>query len=105
MLIVETAVFTRQVVATLSDESYRALQAALAERPDLGARIPGGGGLRKVRWVAPGRGKRGGVRVVYNWAARRGTIVMLFLYPKNVQGDLSVQQLRALRRIIEEEYP
>jgi hypothetical protein len=105
MLIVETAVFTRQVVAALSDDAYRALQIALAERPDWGVRIPGGGGLRKTRWTAPGRGKRGGLRVIYYWAVSVDTIVMLFLYPKNVQGDLSTQQLRALRRIIEEEYP
>lgn len=97
--------FTRQVATALSDDVYHRLQAALAERPDLGVRIPGGGGLRKVRWSAPGRGKRGGVRVIYYWVVDRDLIVMLFLYPKNVQGDLSAQQLRVLRRIIEEEYP
>ena len=105
MVLVETSVFTRQVAAALSDDVYRQLQVALAERPDLGARVPDGGGLRKVRWAAPGRGKRGGVRVIYYWAVKRELIVMLFLYPKNVQGDLSAQQLRVLRRIIEEEYP
>lgn len=105
MVLIETSVFTRQVAATLPDDVYRELQPALAGRPDLGARIPGGGGLRKVRWAPPGRGKRGGVRVIYYWAVDRDTIVMLFLYAKNVQGDLSAHQLRALRRIIEEEYP
>src|SRR5579859_5107202 len=105
MVLVETSVFTRQVTGTLPDDVYRELQSALAERPDLGPRIPGGGGLRKVRWAPPGRGKRGGVRVIYYWAVDWDTIVMLFLYAKNVQGDLSAHQLRALRRIIEEEYP
>jgi mRNA-degrading endonuclease RelE of RelBE toxin-antitoxin system len=105
MVIVETSVFTRQVAAALSDEVYHQLQVALAQRPDVGVRIPGGGGLRKVRWAALGRGKRSGVRVIYYWVVDRDMILMLFLYPKNMQGDLSAQQLRMLRRIIEEEYP
>jgi mRNA-degrading endonuclease RelE of RelBE toxin-antitoxin system len=104
MVLVETRVFTRQVLATLPDVAYRALQAALAERPDAGAVIPGSGGLRKLRWAAPGRGTRGGIRVIYYWMKARDTIVLLFLYPKNVQGDLSAEQVRVLRRIIEEEY-
>jgi mRNA-degrading endonuclease RelE of RelBE toxin-antitoxin system len=105
VLLVETRVFTRQVLAALPDEAYRTLQAALIERPDAGAVIRGSGGLRKLRWAAPGRGSRGGVRVIYYWAKARDTIVLLFLYPKNVQGDLSPEQVRVLRRIIEEEYP
>jgi mRNA-degrading endonuclease RelE of RelBE toxin-antitoxin system len=102
--IVETAIFTRQVVAALPDDMYRGLQAALVERPDLGSVIPGSGGLRKARWTAPGRGKRGGVRIIYYWSVPNDTIVLLFLYPKNAQADLSVRQIRELRTILEEEY-
>jgi mRNA-degrading endonuclease RelE of RelBE toxin-antitoxin system len=105
MLLVETRVFTRQVSATLPDDMYRALQQVLAERPEAGALIRGSGGLRKLRWTMPGRGTRGGVRVIYYWARTQHTIVLLFLYPKNVQGDLSPEQVRVLRRVIEEEYP
>lgn len=63
MVIVETSVFTRQVQTLLTDDEYRRLQAALIERPDMGAIIVGSGGLRKVRWGARGRGKRGGVEL------------------------------------------
>ena len=56
----------------LDDEQYRALQTALYLRPEQGALIPGGGGLRKLRWGAEGRGKRGGVRTIYYWAAEDG---------------------------------
>jgi mRNA-degrading endonuclease RelE of RelBE toxin-antitoxin system len=100
-----TRVFTRQVVALLPDETYRELQIGLVDRPDWGTVIPGSGGLRKLRWGAAGRGKRSGVRVIYYWAVRRDTIVLLFLYPKNAPTDLSSRQLRDLRTIIEEEYP
>ena len=65
MELIETAVFTKQVHATLSDEQYRQLQLYLILRPDAGDLIPASGGLRKVRWQLPGRGKRGGARVIY----------------------------------------
>ncbi len=68
MVIIETRTFTRQVTALLSDDEYRALQTELAGRPDAGAIIQGSGGIRKLRWSVHGRGKRGGVRVIYYWA-------------------------------------
>jgi hypothetical protein len=60
MVIIETPVFTRQVQDLLADDDYRLLQVALINRPDLGAVIRGSGGLRKVRWNLPGKGKRRG---------------------------------------------
>ena len=68
MVIIETAVFTRQVLKLLSDEQYRELQLSMTERPDMGDIIKGSGGLRKVRWMTAGQGKRGGIRVIYCWA-------------------------------------
>jgi hypothetical protein len=67
VVFVETSVFTRAVLETLTDEEYRALQTALIVRPSQGAVKPGTGGLRKMRWGVAGRGKRGGVRAVYYW--------------------------------------
>jgi len=69
MRFVETPVFTRAVTSLLSDEEYRQLQLALLIRPEQGALIRGSGGLQKLRWGAQGRGKRGGVRVIYYWHA------------------------------------
>jgi hypothetical protein len=105
MVIVETSIFTRQVQAFLSDEEYRHLQMTLVLHPDLGAVIPGSGGLRKVRWAVSGRGKRGGVRTIYYWAVLHDKILMLFMYTKNEQDNLTAEQLKVLRRIVEEEYP
>lgn len=103
MLIIETAVFTRRVEKVLDEESYRLLQLELAQRPDLGEVIRGTGGLRKVRWVGKGRGKRGGARIIYYWIAERGTLLMLLIYEKTEQEDLTSEQRRTLRRLVEEE--
>lgn len=105
MVIIETSVFTKQVQALLSDEEYRELQADLVKRPDAGPLIPGSGGLRKVRWAMSGRGKRGGARVIYYWGVGEDRLLMLLIYPKNVQDDLTPIQLRALRQIVEAEFP
>ena len=105
VIIVETSIFTRQVLALLSDEEYRQLQVALLLKPDLGVVIPGGGGLRKMRWALPGRGKRGGARVIYYWAVVQDKILMLMIYAKNEQDDLTLDQIKILRQIITEEYP
>jgi len=104
MVIVETTVFTRRVQSVLSDEQYRVLQNQLVANPQLGKVIPGSGGLRKMRWSVSGKGKRGGLRIIYYWLASRDMILMLFVYPKNVQDDLTPEQLKALKKIIDEEY-
>ena len=103
MRFIETPVFTRDVVALLSDDEYRSLQLALAFRPEAGALIRGSGGLRKIRWAVSGRGKRGGVRVIYYWATAEDQIFMLLIYRKNQQEDLTPQQLKILRKIVREE--
>lgn len=104
MIIVETQIFTRQVLLLLSDEEYRLLQSVLANRPDAGVVIPSSGGLRKMRWGMTGRGKRGGVRVIYYWAVKQERILMLLIYPKNVKDDMTQEQLKILRKIVKEEF-
>ena len=104
MIIVETQIFTKQVLLLLSDEEYRLLQSVLANRPDAGVVIPSSGGLRKMRWGMTGRGKRGGVRVIYYWAVKKERILMLLIYPKNVKDDMTQEQLKILRKIVKEEF-
>jgi mRNA-degrading endonuclease RelE of RelBE toxin-antitoxin system len=105
MVIIETTVFTRQVEKLLSEEEYRQLQAELVSRPDAGVVIPGSGGLRKLRWALGASGKRGGARLIYYWAVAPDQLLMLYIYPKNVQADLTPDQLKTLRQIVEAEYP
>lgn len=104
MRFIESPVFTASLRRHLDDEQYRALQVALTLRPDQGSLIPGGGGLRKLRWGAQGRGKRGGVRTIYYWAVGEKLCYMAYMYAKNEQGDLSPTQLRALARVVREEF-
>ena len=65
VLIVETPAFMRRVLKLMSDQEYRELQQTLVGDPERGAIIRHSGGLRKIRWARPGRGKRGGVRAIY----------------------------------------
>ena len=104
MQFIETSVFTRQVTSLLTDDEYRQLQIALYTHPDGGAIIPRSGGLRKIRWSMTGRGKRGGVRVIYYWITKEDQILMLFMYPKNTQDNLTPQQLKTLREVVEKEF-
>jgi len=101
MVFIETPLFTRQVTELLDDDSYAAFQRLLIRDPEAGDVIAGTGGLRKVRVALPGRGKRGGARVIYYWFKGRAQIGLLMLYPKNVQADLSVAERKALRHLIE----
>jgi mRNA-degrading endonuclease RelE of RelBE toxin-antitoxin system len=101
---IETPVFTRQVVETLSDSEYTRLQMALVLRPELGDVIPGTGGLRKVRWGegSRGRGKRGGIRVIYYWYRSESLIYLLLAYSKTERDDLTAEQKRVLRKLVTE---
>ncbi len=86
---IETSVFTRHVIELMADAEYSRLQAALVLQPELGDLIPGTGGLRKVRWgeQARGRGKRGGVRVIYYWYQSESLIYFLLAYSKGQRDD------------------
>jgi hypothetical protein len=102
--LIETSIFTRQITALLSDEDYGKFQLLLAANPGLGALINGGGGIRKIRVAIGSRGKRGGARVVYYWAARRDLILLLYAYTKNVSSDLTPKQIAHLARVVQEEF-
>lgn len=100
---VESKLFTRLVEQYLSDDSYRQLQTTLASAPEAGPVIPGSGGLRKLRWSLPGRGKRGGLRVIYYVKVRQDIIWLLTLYPKNVADNIPQHILRQIRKEVDDE--
>ena len=76
MRFIETSVFTAALRRHLDDETYRALQLTLLFRPTQGPILRGGAGLRKLRWAASSRGKRGGVRLIYYWESETETFYM-----------------------------
>ena len=94
---VETKLFTRLVQEYLLDDEYSKLQQALLSDPEVGAVIPGSGGVRKLRWGVAGRGKRGGIRVIYFLRTRQGQIWMLTLYAKNVAENISARVLKQIK--------
>lgn len=100
MIFVEARAFNRGRADHLEDAEFRALQTDLLIDPERGAVIPGTGGIRKLRWAGTGRGRRGGLRVIYFHLAARDMILLLLLYPKNEQDDLTPDQNRLLRRLV-----
>lgn len=105
MEFVESQLFTRLVNGYLDDAQYRLLQVRLAADPEAGAVIPGTGGIRKLRWgdARRGKGRRGGLRVVYYLLRDDGQIWLLTLYDKDEIADLTAQEKRALKEAIEAE--
>ena len=99
--LIETNLFSRLVLEYLSDAEYTKLQEALIENPEADDLIPGSGGVRKLRWRAPGRGKRGGVRVVYYAKIRQGQIWMLTIYAKNVTESIPSHVMKKIKEEID----
>ncbi len=102
MVFVETSLFTKLLPGYLDDDEYRLLQIHLIEHPDTGAVIRGSGGVCKMRWRAGGKGKSGGVRVIYYWVTAEQQIFFLTLYGKGEQEDLSAQDLKRVVKLLEE---
>ncbi len=98
---IETPVFTQLITELLEDNNYRDLQEILASNLEAGDLMPGGGGLRKLRWSSPSRqkGKRGGLRIIYYPQSDR-KLYMIYAYDKNEQEDLTKQQLKVLREYV-----
>lgn len=100
---VETKLFTKLVQEYLSDDEYAALQQSRIVNSEAGDVIPGSGGVRKLRWGVAGRGKRGGLRVIYFLRLRNEEIWMLTLYAKNVADNIPANVLKKIKEEIDAE--
>jgi hypothetical protein len=101
--VIQLPTFSALVNDMLSDLEYWELQDTLAARPDAGDLIPGGKGLRKMRWRmrSHGAGKSGGIRIVYYWRRNPSTIYFVTLFAKNRQENLTKTQLATLASYVE----
>ena len=101
MEISATAAFMRHIEGELDDLEFWELQDYVFEHPEAGKLIPGARGLRKLRWSASGKGKRGGMRVIYYYKIGE-LILFIAAYRKSEQENLTAKQLKSLIKIIEE---
>lgn len=105
MEFIEAPAFTRHVSGYLNDDDYKELQASLARNPELGDLMPGTGGLRKARWADArrGKGRRGGLRVIYYHFKSDSQVWLMTLYNKGEAADLTAKEKKALKASIENE--
>jgi len=103
MEFVEASVFTRHLRTYMDDDGYRSLQQRLVANPEAGAVMPGTGGFRKLRWADPrrGKGRRGGLRVIYFHFSTAQVIWLMTLYDKDEAADLSPSEKKALKAALE----
>ncbi len=99
MIFIETPIFTEDLVELLSDDEYAEFQQYLADHPEAGDLITETGGMRKIRWAAKGKGKSGGVRVIYYHVSAAYQIRLVLIYRKGIQDDLSQAQKKWLKSV------
>jgi hypothetical protein len=102
MLFIEIPIFTKHLSKYLDDDTYKKLQNFLIEQPAAGDIVQGTGGLRKLRWSLNGKGKQGGIRIIYYWHVSEDQIYFLTLYAKNEISDLSSDEKKALKKMMED---
>jgi mRNA-degrading endonuclease RelE of RelBE toxin-antitoxin system len=101
MEFIETSTFTKLVYAYLSEDEYLGLQNHLVQYPESGNIVPGSGGIRKVRWAMAGKGKSGGVRIIYFFKKNDDEIWLLTIYSKNEIENIPAHVLKQIAKEIE----
>lgn len=103
MEFIETTTFTKYVYIYLSEDEYLGLQRFLLVHPEAGKVVPGSGGVRKLRWAMAGRGKRGGLRVIYYFKRRDDEIWLLTIYSKSEVKNIPAHILRQIAREVNDD--
>lgn len=103
MEFIETILFRKRAIGLLDDDELRQLQLVLTYHPDRGVVIPGSGGIRKLRWAVAGKGKKGGLRIIYYWVTADHKIYFITLFKKSCKEDLTSQEIKSFKTMIERE--
>lgn len=103
MVFIETSVFTKFILKYLSDDEYLGLQKFLLKHPDAGNIIRGTGGVRKLRWAVSGKGKRGGLRIIYYWVVNEDEIWLLTVYGKSERESIPAHILKKIAEEIKDD--
>jgi len=104
MVFVESSIFESLVYEYFTEEEYAEFQKYLMAVPDAGNIIQGAGGIRKIRFKDSkrGKGKRGGLRVIYYWYSGKDQIFLVTLYAKGEVKDLSRSEKKILKQLMQE---
>jgi hypothetical protein len=105
MEFVESTVFSKTYRKYLTEDEYLRLQETLVAEPELGDVMPGTGGFRKLRWSDPrrGKGRRGGLRIIYYYFTSDGQIWFMTMFDKGEMSDLSPSERKLLREAVAQE--
>jgi mRNA-degrading endonuclease RelE of RelBE toxin-antitoxin system len=99
MTVVETPFFLRKAAGLLTDGEREHLIAFVGANPEAGGVMPESGGVRKLRWAAKGKGKSGGVRVIYYFHSEAFPVFLLTVYAKNQKGNLTKAERNDLKAL------
>lgn len=100
MTVVETPFFLRKAVGLLTEEEREHLIAFVGANAEVGTVISESGGVRKLRWAAKGKGKRGGVRVIYYFHSEAFPVFLLTVYAKNQKANLTKGERNELKALV-----
>lgn len=100
--VVETPTFSKLAADYWSEDERGEFAAWIAANSEAGDVVPGAGGVRKVRWSRPGRGKRSGVRVIYFNRLTRSEIWLLLIYAKSARETIPAHVLKTIKEEIED---
>ena len=101
MEFIEATAFTKHLYDYLSEDEFIGLQSFLLQYPESGKVVPGSGGVRKVRWAMSGKGKSGGVRIIYYFKKQDDEIWLLTIYSKNEVENIPAHVLREIAKEIQ----
>lgn len=98
---IEASAFTKHVYDYLSEDEYLGFQNFLLQYPESGKVVPGSGGVRKIRWAISGKGKSGGVRVIYYFKRQDDEIWLLTIYSKSEVANIPAHILKQIAKEID----